>query len=138
MRSDEKKICQIIDKHGWLQTSDVSECLVPERLEHMYIRLQWIVQIFVDNVSTESSIVAIVMPHKEYVRQNFKTTITLFDDVCKDTKSKQFILNDLQRLAKEYKFKYHKCIKNIRLHLDLFSKENSFITSRLKTRRRKA
>jgi long-subunit acyl-CoA synthetase (AMP-forming) len=45
------------------------------------------------------------------------------------------MLNDLQRLAKEYKFKYYETIINIHLHPQLFLQENGFITSTLKTRR---
>jgi long-chain acyl-CoA synthetase len=48
---------------------------------------------------------------------------------------KEIILNDLQRLAKEYKFKYYETLSNIHLHSQLFSQENGFITSTLKTRR---
>jgi len=55
--------------------------------------------------------------------------------MCKDEKLKEIILNDLQRLAKEHKFKYYETISNIHLHPELFSQENGFITSTLKTRR---
>jgi long-chain acyl-CoA synthetase len=112
------------------------EFIAPERLEDVYNRSRWVGQIFVDGISTESAVVAIVIPDEEYVRQNFKTTTTTsFEDLCKDEKLKEIILNDLKRLATEYKFKYYEIVSNIHLHPELFSQENGLITSTLKTRR---
>jgi long-chain acyl-CoA synthetase len=79
--------------------------------------------------------VAIVIPDEEYVRKNFKTAATSFEDICKDEKLKEIILNDLHRLAKEYKFKYYETISNIYVHSELFSQENGLITLTFKTRR---
>jgi long-chain acyl-CoA synthetase len=83
--------------------------------------------------------VAIVIPDEEYIRTNFKTTATAsFAEICKDDKLKEIILADLQRLAKEYKFKYYETVSNIHLHSELFSQENGLITATLKTRREAA
>jgi len=79
--------------------------------------------------------VAIVIPDEEYVRKNFKTTATSFEDICKDEKLKEIILTDLHRLAKEYKFKYYETINNIYVHSELFSQQNGLITLTFKTRR---
>jgi len=112
------------------------EYIAPERLEGAYNRSRWVGQIFVDGISTESTVVAIVIPDEEYVRQNFKTTTTTsFEDLCKDEKLKEIILNDLKRLAKEYKFKYYETVSNIHLHPELFSQEDGLVTSTLKIRR---
>jgi long-chain acyl-CoA synthetase len=155
---DEEKTRETIDEGGWLHTGDVGEWtssgtlriidrskhifklnqgeyIAPERLEDIYQRSRWVEQIFVDGISTESTVVAIVIPDREYVRQHLKTTATSFEDICKDEKLKEIILNDLQRLAKEYNFKYYETISNIHLHPELFSQENGLVTSTLKTRR---
>jgi long-chain acyl-CoA synthetase len=157
---DEEKTREVLDEGGWLHTGDVGEWtntgalriidrtkhifklnqgeyVAPERLEDIYIRSQWIEQIFVDGISTESTVVAIVIPNEEYVRNKYQPTNTnrSFVELCKDEKLKNIILADLQRLAKDYKFKYYETVTNIYLHAEPFSIENGFITSTLKTRR---
>ena len=94
-------------------------------------------QTFVDGVSSESNVVALVVPDELYVRSNFKSKNpnASFEELCKDEKLKEIILADMVRLAKEKKFKYYEIISNIHLHPIEFSQENGFVTSTLKTRR---
>ena len=157
---DEQKTREVIDEGGWLHTGDVGEWtkngalriidrtkhifklnqgeyIAPERLEDIYIRSRWVEQIFVDGISSESTVVAIVIPDAEYIRSKYPKNDgnTSFEDLCKDEQLKSTILSDLKRLAKEHKFKYYETVSNISLHPILFSQENGFITSTLKTRR---
>jgi long-chain acyl-CoA synthetase len=157
---DEQKTRETIDEGGWLHTGDVGEWtsngtlriidrtkhifklnqgeyIAPERLEDIYVRSRWVAQVFVDGISTESTVVAIIIPDEEYVRSQFQTTNKniSFEDLCKDDKLKEIILSDLKRLAKHSNFKYYETISNIHLHPEAFSQENGLITSTLKTRR---
>ena len=157
---DEQKTRETIDEGGWLHTGDVGEWtsngalriidrtkhifklnqgeyIAPERLEDVYLRSRWVAQVFVDGISTESTVVAIVIPDEEHVRSKYRTTNSngSFDELCRDDQLKKIILADLRRLAKENKFKFYETISNIHLHSELFSQTNGFITSTLKTRR---
>lgn len=128
---------RIIDRVKHIFKLSQGEYIAPERLEDGYIRSRWIAQIFVDGISTESTVVAIVIPDEEYVRKNYRTTNPnmSFEDLCKDEKLKEIILNDLKRVAREYKYHRYETVSNIHLHPELFSQENGLITSTLKTRR---
>ena len=157
---DEKKTRETIDEGGWLHTGDIGEWtsngalriidrtkhifklsqgeyIAPERLEDGYSRSRWIAQLFVDGISSESTVVAIVIPDEEYVRSKFPAAdkYTSFEDLCKDEKLKQIILADLKHLAKTYNYKNYEIVSNIHLHSEPFSLENGLLTSTLKTRR---
>jgi long-chain acyl-CoA synthetase len=160
---DEAKTRETVDEDGWLHTGDVGEWtsngalriidrtkhifklnqgkyIAPERLEDVYIRSRWVAQIFIDGISTEANVVAIVIPDEDYVRKNFKsvTTGTTFADLCKNEKLKKIILSDLNRIAEKYKLKMYETVSNIHLHPELFSQNNGLLTVTLKTRRANA
>jgi long-chain acyl-CoA synthetase len=160
---DEAKTRETVDENGWLHTGDVGEWtsngalriidrtkhifklnqgkyIAPERLEDVYIRSRWVAQIFIDGISTEANVVAIVIPDEDYVRKNFKsaTTGTTFADLCKNEKLKKIILSDLNRIAEKYKLKMYETVSNIHLHPELFSQNNGLLTVTLKTRRANA
>ena len=113
------------------------EYIAPERLEDIYVRSRWIAQVFVDGISTESNVVAIVVPDEEYLRKQIPklSGANSIAEICRDEKLKETIFKDMQRLAKDAKFKYYEIVSNIYLHPEPFSQENGLITSTMKTRR---
>jgi long-chain acyl-CoA synthetase len=161
--SDEVKIREAIDKDGWLHTGDVGEWtsnealriidrtkrifklsqgkyIAPEHLEDVYIRSRWIAQIFIDGISSEETVVGIIIPDEEYVRKFFKTAADgmTFVDLCKDVTLKEITFSDLNHLAKKYQLKKYETLSNIYLHPELFSQNNGLLTVTLKTRRTNA
>jgi long-chain acyl-CoA synthetase len=110
--------------------------IAPERLEDIYMGSPWLTQIFVDGISTEATVVAIVVPAEAYVRKNFPSAQERpLAELCMDEKLKEMILSDLGRLAKENKLKYFETLSNVHLHPEPFSVQNGLLTVTLKTRR---
>ncbi|CAF2878279.1 unnamed protein product [Rotaria sp. Silwood2] len=156
---DEAKTKDIIDDGGWLHTGDVGEWtangtlriidrskhifklsqgkyVAPERLEEIYLRSRWVSQIFVDGRPIQATVVAIIVPDKEYIEQNYASTAPKsFEELCKSDEFKKFIMNDLLHLAEENKLQYFETISNIYISHEPFSQENNLITSTLKIRR---
>jgi long-chain acyl-CoA synthetase len=128
---------RIIDRAKHIFKLSQGEYIAPERLEDVYIRSQWVAQIFIDSLSSETTIVAVVIPDEEYVRKHFKsaTSGATFVELCKDEQLKKIILSDLLQLAKKQKLKYYEIPSNIHLHHELFSQKNELLTITFKTRR---
>ena len=160
---DEAKTKETLDGDGWLHTGDVGEWtsngalriidrtkhifklnqgkyIAPERLEDVYVRSRWVAQIFVDGISSEATVVGIVIPDEEYVRKNFPSASSKasFAQLCRDETLKKVILADLNRLAKKYQLQFYETVSNIHLHPELFSQNNGLLTVTLKTRRANA
>ena len=131
---------RIIDRTKHIFKLNQGKYIAPERLEDVYIRSRWIAQIFIDGISTEGTVVAIVIPDEEYVRKNYpnSTPGKTFADLCRDEKLKQIILSDLHRLAKKSQLKLYETVSDIYLHSELFSQNNGTLTVTLKTRRANA
>ncbi|CAF0971089.1 unnamed protein product [Didymodactylos carnosus] len=115
--------------------------LAPERLEDIYIRSLWVAQIYVDGLTMQSTVVAVVIPDEDYCRKHFNNKNQQqqqqqsFDELCRNDKLKQIIMSDLLRLAKQYNLKYYETISNIYLYPELMSQGNGLITNTFKTRR---
>ncbi|CAF1635623.1 unnamed protein product, partial [Didymodactylos carnosus] len=131
---------RIIDRSKHIFKLSQGKYIAPERLEDVYIRSPWIAQIFVDSISGQTTVVAIVVPDEEYVRKNFKSEATeiSFADLCKDEKLKAIILSDLNQLAKNQTLEYYEIPSNIHLHHEPFSQKNGLLTITFKTRRMNA
>ena len=131
---------RIIDRTKHIFKLSQGKYIAPERLEDVYVRSRWVAQIFVDGISSESTVVAIVIPDEEYVRKNYRsmTSEKTFADLCNDEKLKKIILSDLKQIAEKYKFQKYEILSNIHLHPELFSQNNGLLTVTLKTRRTNA
>jgi long-chain acyl-CoA synthetase len=99
-----------------------------------------VAQIFVDAISTEPCVVAIVIPDEAYVRKNFPGTNNQasFADLCQSPSLKEIILADLKNLAETHKLKKYETLTNIHLHPEMFSPKNGLLTVTFKTKRTNA
>lgn len=159
---DESKTREVLHQDGWLHTGDIGEWtqdgslriidrtkhifklsqgkyIAPERLEDVYIRSLWVGQIFVDALSSEDAVVAIVIPDEDYVRRHFRSvTSTTLAELSKDNELKETIHRDLIRLGEKNGLRLYEIPRNIHLHHEPFSQPNGLLTVTLKTRRSQA
>ncbi|CAO1443606.1 unnamed protein product [Diamesa tonsa] len=138
---DPERTAATIDEHGWHHTGDIGqwlpngtmkiidrkkhifklsqgEYIVPEKIENIYIKSQYIEQVFVHGESLKSCVVAIVVPDVEVIKcwaheNNIPGTLSVLYAGLKSFEN----------------------VKDIYLHPDLFSVQNQLLTPTFKSRR---
>ncbi|XP_063883836.1 long-chain-fatty-acid--CoA ligase 1-like isoform X2 [Scylla paramamosain] len=157
---DPDKTRETLDAAGWLHTGDIGqwlpngtlkiidrkkhifklsqgEYIAPEKIENIYVRSQYVAQVFVHGESLKSSVVAIVVPEVESVKgwareQDIPGTLSV---LCANPHVKQLIMDDITNLGKAAGLKSFEQAKDIYLHPDLFSVQNGLLTPTLKSKR---
>lgn len=157
---DPERTRQTKDSQGWLHTGDIGEWLpngtlkiidrkkhifklsqgeyiAPEKIENIYVRSQYVAQVFVHGESLKSTVVAVVVPEvdtlKAWARANgIPGTLSV---LCADPDVKNLILDDITHLGKESALKSFEQVKDIYLHPDPFSVQNGLLTPTLKSKR---
>ncbi|KAK9937645.1 hypothetical protein M0R45_014422 [Rubus argutus] len=87
----------------------------------------------------ESCLVALVNPNKQaiasWARQNDHVSGDHFNSLCENTKVKECLLGEMNKIAKETKLKGFVVIKALRLHPEPFDMERDLITPAYKKKR---
>lgn len=128
---------KIIDRKKHIFKLSQGEYIVPEKIENIYIRSQYIEQVFVYGESLKSCIVGIVVPDVEVVKSwahenKIPGTLSV---LCNNKEVKNLILNDMITKGKEAGLKSFEQVKDIYLHPDPFSIQNGLLTPTLKSKR---
>lgn len=158
---DPEKTKETIDEEGWLHTGDIGmwlsngtlkivdrkkhifklaqgEYIAPEKIENIYIRGQYVGQIFVHGESLKSCLIAIVVPDMETAskwssQQNLgKLSI---QELCQNSAFKKAVLDDLNNIGKKNGLKSFEQVKDIYLAPEAFTVENNLMTPTMKTKR---
>uniref|UniRef100_A0A8C1G7F1 Arachidonate--CoA ligase n=1 Tax=Cyprinus carpio TaxID=7962 RepID=A0A8C1G7F1_CYPCA len=157
---DQEQTSEAIDKDGWLHTGDVGkwlpngtlkiidrkkhifklaqgEYIAPEKIENIYIRSDPVAQVFVHGDSLQACLVGIVVPDPDFLpgwakKRGIEGSYT---EMCKSKELKNAILEDIIRLGKEAGLKSFEQVRDIALHMEMFSVQNGLLTPTLKAKR---
>lgn len=128
---------KIIDRKKHIFKLSQGEYIAPEKIENVYIKSQYVAQVFVHGEGLKSCTVAVIVPDVENVKyyaaeHGIAGTLSV---LCNMPEIKQLIMNDITDLGKKGGLKSFEQVKDIYLHPDAFSVQNGLLTPTLKSKR---
>jgi long-chain acyl-CoA synthetase len=162
---DAEKTAETIDREGWLLTGDIGmitpqgtlaiidrkknifklaqgEYVAPEKLEAIYVKSDAVMQCFVHGDSLQSQLVGVVVLNPEkivaWLRRRSVSPDILdggLTAICADAKVKRHILDEMERIGKQYKLQGFELVKNVHLEPEMWSVENDMLTPSFKLKR---
>lgn len=128
---------KIIDRKKNIFKLSQGEYVAVENLENVYGQCSAIDSIWVYGNSFESCLVAVVIPNQQalesWATDNGQTGD--FTALCQNPKAKEYILNELNAVAKSSKLKGFECVRAIHLDPVPFDMERDLITPTFKMKR---
>lgn len=128
---------KIIDRKKNIFKLSQGEYVAVENLENIYSHVAAIESIWIYGNSFESFLVAIVCPSKIQLEHWAKDNNVPgdFESLCQNPKAKEFILGELNRIARDKKLKGFEVIKDVHLDPVPFDMERDLLTPSYKKKR---
>ncbi|KAD3068719.1 hypothetical protein E3N88_36599 [Mikania micrantha] len=130
-------VLKIIDRKKHLIKLSQGEYVALEHLEKLYGITPIIEDIWVYGDSFKQSLVAVVVPSREYAerwahKNGHKTT---FSELCKLTQLQDYVLQELKSTAERNKLRGFQRIKGVIIEAETFEGEKGFLTPTMKKKR---
>lgn len=119
------------------------EYVAPEKIENVLTQSLYISQAFVHGDSLQSSLVAVIIPDEDPVRNWLSSADpslakASFAQICQSEKLKETLMEEIARTSKENGLHGFEIPKAIYVDNDLFSIENDLLTPTFKLKRQQA
>eukprot|EP01125_Pyxidicula_operculata_P002057 TRINITY_DN12012_c0_g1_i1.p1 TRINITY_DN12012_c0_g1~~TRINITY_DN12012_c0_g1_i1.p1 ORF type:complete len:716 (-),score=149.06 TRINITY_DN12012_c0_g1_i1:79-2226(-) len=159
---DEEKTKESFDSDGWFRTGDIAaimpngaikivdrvknifklsqgEYVAPEKLENLFVRSNFVAQIFVYGSSLKHFLVAVVVPDPEFVLPWAKTQPGMESltpqQLIEHPDFKKAVLADLEKTGRSAGMNGYEMIREVHFSLQPFSIENNLLTPTFKLKR---
>ena len=94
---------KIIDRKKNIFKLSQGEYIAPDKIESIYIKSQYVAQVFVYGDSIKSCVIGVVVPDEEFIKQyaEVRGFFGSFSVLCNVAEIKQLILKDITDLGKK-------------------------------------
>ncbi|CAF2389626.1 unnamed protein product [Rotaria sp. Silwood2] len=124
---------RVIDRKKNFFKLSQGQFVSPEFLQEIYMQSPYVEQIYIHGNSLEDSVVAVIVPNKEYARAfAIKHNLTEFDNNHVDKLFYDAIMEDLRSLATKESLRKHEIPSRLIIDFEPFTPENGLLTSSMK------
>jgi len=130
---DGQPIIHVIDRKKNFFKLSQGQFVSPEFLEEIYMQSPFVEQIYIHGNPLEDSVVAVIVPNKEYVRAfAIKHNLTEFGNNYQEKVLNEAIMQHLRSLATKESLRKHEIPCRLIIDFEPFTPENGLLTSSMK------